>query len=360
MGNIYHINQHKTAETNSIIQQLKQNKNNYFELDKKVRYRYDTIQAIFSFFQDDYEFLIAIFDDISLNVQEDWILEFLLLTASKLENIPNIPIEKYIHNPSGMPNSNTMALLRVNLLLGIQKEKILRTVKLLLNEAPNYDLGVGFCFIEKHFHYSDVIKKHFAHHFISEIFLDLDLEQHIHQNYNSYDEFESKTGVKAFTHNYISKRDTSLDYYTMNHPDCLEEIPYAFQYIKNNWDNYTRLQTEEIYEKIAFDINHYIVSFENPPYSIEEFRDIAFYASYRLGILDDFFRFLIGRDDEYLEIKAAECERWLNEENDMDSTIIYAQMKKIMHDSLNKITDCKYKQKVKAKQMQIQKNHCLS
>ena len=74
MGNIYHINQHKTAETNSIIQQLKQNKNNYFELDKKVRYRYDTIQAIFSFFQDDYEFLIAIFDDISLNVQEDWIL----------------------------------------------------------------------------------------------------------------------------------------------------------------------------------------------------------------------------------------------------------------------------------------------
>lgn len=349
MKKIYNLNQYTNSNRNNTLDKLIKNKNLYFQLEQEDKYNYEIIKNIFILFVDDKEFLKKVYNDIVLNVKEDWIFEFSIRMLDIIKKSPTINLSDYINNPKmGIMASKETEINLFELDIGLRKMKILNIIENILKSHNYQKSSLGFAYIDYMFNYSEVILDFFAKHFISEIFLELNLEKYLHENFDNYEDFENKTNQKSFVLNHISSKDKDLAHYVINHTTTLEEIMYAFEYIMKAWELYIDDELHISYELIFNEIYEYIKLSKNSG-RIQELWNIAYYASYTSGILEPFFHLAYGYDEEYLEMKKKEFEIYEQQNPNIDEMMDYLYFKKIINNSLNLVTDIGYKKKLKEK-----------
>ena len=276
-------------------------------------------------------------------------IETLKDVIKKLDNnnILKIVEERdYINNPNILiAGSKELDIKTLEFEIEIRKSDILNMVKNILKEDKSQIKSLGFTYIQYIFYYSETILNFFAQHFISQIFLEYDIEKYLHENYINFEEFLNKNNKKSLIMKFIFQKDEDLTNYVINHPILLNEITYAFDYIQKAWDYYVNRETNNIYESIYNKIFEYIKS-KSRDNDVQKLWDMAYYAAYTSGILEPFFQFSVGIDEEYLKIKKSNCEQY-TKNSDVNKTIDYLYFKKIIEEYLNQIPDVGYKTKRK-------------
>ena len=270
-----------------------------------------------------------------------------------IKKSPTINLSDYINNPKiGIMVSKETEIKLFELDIGLRKMKILNIIENILKSHNYQKSSLGFAYIEYMFNYSEVILDFFAKHFISEIFLELNLEKYLHKNFDNYEDFENKTNQKSFVINHISSKDKDLAHYVINHHAILGELMYAFEYIKKAWELYIDKELRISYQLIFNQIDEYIKLFKKKNKNSEkilELWNMAYYASYTSGILEPFFHLAYGYDEEYLKMKKKEFEIYEQQNPNIDEMMDYLYFKKIINNSLNEVTDIGYKKKLKEK-----------
>ena len=346
ISKIYNIEQYNSTPQNKILDKIAKNKNSYFLLNEKEKYDYHIIKKIFEIFNDDKEFLKKIYNDLTVNVKEDWVFEFSLKLLDVIKKSTAIDIKDYINNPNILiAGSKELDIKTLEFEIEIRKSDILNMVKNILKEDKSQIKSLGFTYIQYIFYYSETILNFFAQHFISQIFLEYDIEKYLHENYINFEEFLNKNNKKSLIMKFIFQKDEDLTNYVINHPILLNEITYAFDYIQKAWDYYVNRETNNIYESIYNKIFEYIKS-KSRDNDVQKLWDMAYYAAYTSGILEPFFQFSVGIDEEYLKIKKSNCEQY-TKNSDVNKTIDYLYFKKIIEEYLNQIPDVGYKTKRK-------------
>lgn len=210
----------------------------------KKKYTYEEVKKIFDTCSNDSILIDNVFNQIVTNVEEDWVLEFVIRRLYLLRT-KKLDISSYLKKDYGVLESKENTL---SLFLEERTAKILNLVNETLEEEKKengelpIELGTGFILINNHFEYSKVIRDYFAILFIRKIFSDINLEEYLHNNFTNFKDFEyQKNGCKNFVINYISSIDSVLSAYVINNPYVLDEILVALDYIKKNWDWYTTI-----------------------------------------------------------------------------------------------------------------------
>ena len=184
ISKIYNIEQYNSTPQNKILDKIAKNKNSYFLLNEKEKYDYQIIKKIFEIFNDDKEFLKKIYNDLTVNVKEDWVFEFSLKLLDVIKKSTVIDIKDYINNPNILiAGSKELDIKTLEFEIEIRKSDILNMVKNILKEDKSQIKSLGFTYIQYIFYYSETILNFFAQHFISQIFLEYDIEKYLHENY---------------------------------------------------------------------------------------------------------------------------------------------------------------------------------
>lgn len=340
MNNIYNFSKYKKTPKSNVINLLLTDKMKYFELDDKDKYDYETVKTIFDTYPFDYNYLREVYLDIYNNVKEDWSFEFLLRFHDLSKSFINVKLKDYIKDVDTKDMASKKA--EVNILefeIELRKRKYLNALEEIVNDN-NGDLGLGFIILKNNFSYSEVILNYLTKALLSKLFLDLDIETYLHTNYESYDEIKGKE--KSIIMNIIISKDATLANYIMNHIGLLNELLYAFDYIKDFWNSYINRNMREIYKYLTETLDNYINSHkENYPTKDEynEFVETASYAFYftsnEYGILDELYKYKNGPDTVMLDFLKLE----FADDEEIEKTKEYQYFKQVMNIKLNKVTD---------------------
>ena len=150
----------------------KQQKVKLSHLKENRKYDYDTLRELFETFSNDPDFLLSLYPDIKNNVQEFWVLEFLLR------------LEKLITDSKDQ-NSKKHLFLEIMLERTLISNEILANVQKVKTEFNHVPCGKGFVFITYQFYYSEIILQHFAKLFLDLIVKDIQFEKLLHEKYFS-------------------------------------------------------------------------------------------------------------------------------------------------------------------------------
>lgn len=168
-----------------------------------------------------------------------------------------------------------------------------------LKKYPNSEkqIGLGFAFVNNLYSSSSIAKKYCAKRFIEELLLTDGFEVYIHNNFNSYDEFERNINNNII--NYISYYDSALANYIKLDISILSSIKLSLQSIKNKWKNYNKRQEYRKYFILVDALSLYMMLHDNG--QMGEFLMIH-YAALKMGILDKVIKFTKFDYNEVIKI----------------------------------------------------------
>ncbi len=161
-------------------------------------------------------------------------------------------------------------------------------------------LGEGFCLIRYSFDFSDLALNYFAKNFIEEIFNKyVNLEEYLHEHYNTYQEFEKK-GVKKFIIDVLNCYDETLASYVTCNIIVLDDLLKKLNRINKNWDWYNNnVNTKKygmicdiVYDKLEESQTCHIIS------GIE----LLYHFAQKYNIVDEILEYNMSSREEYEEI----------------------------------------------------------
>lgn len=308
----------------NLEQYKKIKKEKFLKLKEKEKYAYTTLRNIFETFKnDDPDFLINLYPDIKNNVTEFWILEFLLR------------LEKLLDQQENMDHKKLKLYIEIMMKGTMISSAVLDNIKEVKKSFTNLDFGKGFVFITYQFYYSEMIIEHFAKVFLDFISDDVHFENLLHENYQSYEEFERKnTNLKTYITKVIENHDNTLSYYLYQHPNLLEPMASSFERIKTNWYRFEINAQQEIIETIVDQILFYIfMKKDQGPNFIRALKNMAWYACYNAGILDEVFE-ILEPDADIKSIRLL-CMK-LKESKHITLSPEYSNIKKLIEQNLEK------------------------
>lgn len=132
---------------------------------------------------------------------------------------------------------------------------------------------------------------------------DEDLEEILHKNFDSYEDFESSK-PNRFIIELVEAKDIDLAYFLKMHIGYINGINNYLQIIKTNWPNYDITSEEEMFNKMLAKVNRYYdKNYLSCSFSNVEILVYLANKNHVLGLFDKYYRF----EDENIYEIAREC-----------------------------------------------------
>lgn len=192
---------------------------------------------------------------------------------------------------------------------------------------------LGFKYIYDEYGSYPLCLEFFCNKFLDNILFkdaDEDLEEILHKNFDSYDDFESSKPNK-FIIDLVNNKDIDLANFLKMHIGYINGVNTYLQIIKTNWPSYDMMSEEELFYKMLAKVNRYYdknycsCSFSNV--------EILVYLANKNHILDLFDKYYKFDDENIYEI-VSECDL-NNVKKTKDDRDIIENMDRIMKKTLH-------------------------
>lgn len=192
---------------------------------------------------------------------------------------------------------------------------------------------LGFKYIYDEYGSYPLCLEFFCNKFLDNILFkdaDEDLEEILHKNFDSYEDFESSKPNK-FIIDLVNNKDIDLANFLKMHIGYINGVNTYLQIIKTNWPSYDMMSEEELFYKMLAKVNRYYdknycsCSFSNV--------EILVYLANKNHILDLFDKYYKFDDENIYEI-VSECDL-NNVKKTKDDRDIIENMDRIMKKTLH-------------------------
>ena len=192
---------------------------------------------------------------------------------------------------------------------------------------------LGFKYIYDEYCSYPLCLEFFCNKFLDNILFkdtDEDLEEILHKNFDSYEDFESSKPNK-FIIDLVNNKDIDLANFLKMHIGYINGVNTYLQIIKTNWPSYDMMSEEELFYKMLAKVNRYY----DKNYSSCSFSnvEILVYLANKNHILDLFDKYYKFDDENIYEI-VSECDL-NNVKKTKDDRDIIENMDRIMKKTLH-------------------------